>query len=115
VRILRTEADDVEGGEVFIVHNMSKLGVGGSATNPQFRQLNEERPLGRQSSTKSAGERVVDARLPPRCGGGCRAAGFLHLHLVLLFVLLCFDAMFAPGYLLRLVHAVCSPIKLGQN
>jgi hypothetical protein len=80
--MLRTDADDIGGGEVLLITHMLK--------NMEAR------------------------RLTPRCGRGSAATWLLCLHLVLLFVLLGLNAVFAPGYPLRFVHR-CSPIRSNQN
>ena len=76
--MLRTEADDIGGGDVLLIVHMLK--------NMEAR------------------------RLTPRCRRGYTATWLLRLHFVLLFILFCFNAVFTPGYPLRLVHGY-SPLE----
>jgi hypothetical protein len=75
--MLRTEADDIGGGDVLLIAHVLK--------------------------------NIETRRLTPRCRRGYTATWLLCLHFVLFFVLLCFNAVFAPGHPLRLVHG-CSPL-----
>src|SRR5579884_1596687 len=84
VRILRTEADDIGGCELLILHAYRANKV--LVSNRKAR------------------------RLSPRCRGGNGASRFL-LCLAFLFRLLFLDAMLPPGDFLRLVH-MFPPLKI---